>query len=1258
VTDRARPQSEPAEHEQAGELVIVGIGASAGGLSALKTFFAGVANQPELVYVVVVHLSPQHKSHLAELLQPHSALPVRQVTQTTPLEAGHVYVIPPAANLSAIDTHLRLSDLEENRAKRAPIDHFFRTLADTHDGHSVGIVLTGTGTDGTLGLRHIKERRGLTIAQEPAEAEHDGMPRSAIASGVVDVVTRVAEMPAAIARFARTRPRLHIPEDDNDELGRDEDRLLQKVYAQIRARAGHDFGQYKKSTILRRIARRMPLYQVETLDAYLEVLRRDPQEIRSLSEDLLITVTEFFRDERVFEHLAQKVVPTLFKGKGPSGRVRVWSVGCSTGEEAYSLAMLLLEHAQKLDDPPQIQVFASDLHAGALKVAREGLYPRQIATNVSPERLERFFTLEDDHYRVKREVRELVVFAPHNLLSDPPFSHLDLLVCRNLLIYLQRDVQDDVMSLFHYALEPEGQMLLGSSETVERSDMFACLDKDVCLYRKRHVPSREPRLPAFPLTPLRHRRATSEADRGERAEAAAAEPRPTYGSIHARMVEQHAPPSLLLGPDGDVVHASARAGRYLAVPGGERTSNVYRLLREPLGVELRAAMHSVEHRSADGRPGGDQDTARDDAHEAFEPSDLVAAVCTRPVSVRLDGRERHVAMWVQASGTPELSGFTLVTFEERDPPATSDRPAAEGADPQDAATSRATIRELRTELEVSRHRLRGVVEEYETSREEMQASNEELQSANEELRSTLEELETSKEELQSMNEELATINQENRHRVEELSQMGDDLHNLFIATDIATIFLDRQLRIVRFTPKVGELFNVRQSDRGRPLSDITHTLGYPELAADARRVLEQLTPVERSVEGDGGGHFLARVLPYRASDDRIGGVVITLLDITCLKRAERALRDSEERYRLLVESAREYAMLMIDPHGLIASWNRGAERLFGYTAEEIQGRPAETIFTDEDRAQGVPEREMATARRDGQAIDDRWHQRKDGSRFWANGVLTTLDDGSANGPHRGFVKVLRDNTKQKAHQEQLETIMAELNHRVKNTLAVVQSVASQTLRGASDLKSFAQGFERRLRSMAKAHSLLSQTSWSGAELADIVAAELGVATGESTASATPSAGVDVQGPDVILRPAVALAMQMIIHELATNAHKYGCLRSADAHLSIRWEVLGGQPDGTLAFHWAEERPEPSTRPAPDASARASSTSCCPTSCTAPSRVSTASTACAASSACRSPPRRPRPPAPERTAARASPRPTSLPPPACCWSRTWPPWPWR
>jgi two-component system, chemotaxis family, CheB/CheR fusion protein len=837
---------------------VVGIGASAGGLSALRAFFGRVPEDSGLAFVVVVHLSPEHKSHLAEILQPHVRIPVQQVSQTVPLEPNRVYVIPPNRNLSAIDTHLRLSELEQRPRERAPIDHFFRTLAHTHDGHAVGIILTGTGSDGALGIKEIKEQGGLVVVQDPAEAEYDGMPQSAVTTGLVDLILPLAAIPAAVMRYAHTKPQVKIPAEE-EEVRTDDEQVLQKLFLHLSEHAGRDFTRYKRSTILRRVARRMQLRTIEHLDEYLELVRRESAEASTLAEDLLITVTGFFRDPPVYQALEANVLRALVQGKAPGEELRVWSVGCATGEEAYSLAMLLLEHIDRIGGAPRIQVFASDLHARSLERAREGFYPGDIETVVSEERLRRFFVKESGGYRIGKEVRDNVVFAPHNLLTDPPFSRIDLLACRNLLIYLRREIQREVIELFHYAIRPNGFLLLGTSETVDGSDLFLTVDKAHRIYRRRSVPRVEPRLPVFTARPV--------ASAGS-AEARMPDGPVSYGSLHHKMVERYAPPSILVSPDDKVVHLSEHAGRLLVYPGGELTASIYKVVRVELRSELRAALQAAREQKK--------------------------IVTTSPIALQVEGEMRSVVLRVSPADDGTEAGFALVFLDEADSAAAphqgppSPVPTARDRDAGDNLVWR-----LKEDLNVSQQRHQALIEEYETGQEEMKAANEELQSINEELRSTMEELETSKEELQSMNEELQTVNQENRHKVAELAQLSNDLQNLLTATDIATLFLDRDLRILRFTPRASELFNMRAADPGRPLSDLRHRLGYDDLLSDAGKVLRRLIPVERQVRDEDGRWYLARVLPYRSSEDRIEGVVMTFVETTRLMEAEAALLESK-----------------------------------------------------------------------------------------------------------------------------------------------------------------------------------------------------------------------------------------------------------------------------------------------------------------------------------------------------------------------------
>ena len=1160
--DDAPAQPAPDENRHApvaGGPIVVGIGASAGGLRALKEFFGTVPADSGIAFVVVVHLSPDHESHLADLLQARSLIPVTQVTAETLIEPNRAYVIPPGRNLSAVDSHLRLAPLGDARVGRAPVDHFFRTLAQTRDGASVGVILSGSGSDGTAGIRYIRDHGGLAVAQDPQETEYDGMARSAIATGSVDRVLPIAAMMPQILEFARARPDLDARVDateHEEDAAVDAADLLQAVLTVVRLRTGHDFGRYKRSTVARRVARRMQILNLATLPEYLDTLRADPKETDTLLDDLLINVTSFFRDPEVFRVVESTVIPSLFEGRGRGEAIRVWSVGCATGEEAYSLGMLLLEEAARRANPPQLHVFATDLHEPSLQFGREALFSEMIEAEVTPERLERFFRRESGGYRVTKELRDIVVFASHNLLRDPPFSRQDLILCRNVLIYLQRDVQEEVVEVFHYALRPGGRLLLGTAETLDRSELFTVESKPAHLYRRRD--GHRGTLRFSIAAPAGHGRLAPADPQGHRTPLPAG-----YGGAHQRMLERYAPPSILVGGDQSVIHLSDNVGRYLQHPGGEPTTNLFRLVREEFRMELRTGLHTVRER-----------------HTVWK---------SPPIPARIDGADRLIVLRVSHAEEPELEGFSLVIFDEID-----DTLLAQPRSTGDVDTQ---VLELEAELDTTRSRIQALIEEFETSQEEMRASNEELQSANEELRSTMEELETSREELQSVNEELQTLNQENRHKVEELSQLSSDLQNLLQATDVATIFLDRNLRILRYTPRVSDIFNVRHTDRGRPLADITHRLGYDKLIDEARRVLQTLVPAEHEVTGPSSDSwYVLRIGPYRTMDDRIEGVVITLVDVTTLKTTEfalrrtqerqaflvrlqdatrllsdplqiqraasrllgehlgvnrvvyteidrddavvrgaylhdvallpprlpivqlgtslqaaygrgepiavedveadarfteaeraayraaqvgafasvmiskeghwiaafsaqsrsprawssdelallsevgertwdaverarsgQALRESEERYRLTVEAALNYAIITTDADGRILSWSPGAAAIFGWTEEEAVGQSIEMMFTMEDRAAGVPEQELATARKDGSTPDHRWHQRKDGSRVFIDGVMHLLRDGTAG---ESFVKIGQDETRRRVAEQSLHDLNESLERRV------------------------------------------------------------------------------------------------------------------------------------------------------------------------------------------------------------------------------------
>jgi two-component system, chemotaxis family, CheB/CheR fusion protein len=857
------------------DLTVVGVGASAGGIRALKEFFEQMPADTGMAFVSILHLSREHESSLANILQTCTSMSVTQVTRTIKIEPNHVYVIPPSHHLAMVDGAIELTEPEPTRGMHFPVDLFLRTLAETHGKAGVAVILSGTGSDGSLGLRRIKENGGTVFVQDPLDAEYDGMPRSAIATNLVDVVLPVAQLPGKIVAICKLGERLKLPTEDltDQEIALEPwAGTLSEVLTLLRIRTGHDFSSYKRPTLLRRIARRLQVHEVDNLPAYADLLREQPDEVQALLRDLLITVTNFFRDKVVFEFLELRIVPGLFAGKSSEDTIRVWVCGCATGEEAYSVGILLKEYAAKTTDPPKIQIFASDINEASLRMARRGRYDETILADVSGERLERYFIKEKGSYSVKKELREIVLFASHNVLRDQPFSRMDFISCRNLLIYLNQGTQANVMNIFNFALRDDGYLLVGSSESVDNfPTLFSAVDRKFRLYKCLRVP------PQYRITTM--------APRAER-EAGIAEDQRTgykqpisFGASHYEVLERFSPPSVLVNAENEIVHASERAGRFLHFVGGEPTRDLIKIVHPALQLELRAAL--IEAR---------QENRQTEA---------------RRVRVRLDDIERKVNLIVYPAEIPSVrQGYFLVIFDEEK------LASGEPTDPSsetfvgDAAIE-GVVRRLEEELREMRSRLRASVEQSDVSTGELKASNEEFQAINEELRSASEELETSKEELQALNEELTTLNQELKEKIEEANAVNADLQNVMRSTEIGIIFLDRALGIRRYTPRVQELFNVISSDIGRPFEHLTHRLNYGRLSQNAAEVLQSLQVIEREVQSEmNGRRYLARLAPYRTLDDHIEGVVISFLDVTELKRTSDVLRDRELQLRMAQDAAK------------------------------------------------------------------------------------------------------------------------------------------------------------------------------------------------------------------------------------------------------------------------------------------------------------------------------------------------------------------
>ncbi|MEY2547750.1 MAG: two-component system, chemotaxis family, CheB/CheR fusion protein [Verrucomicrobiota bacterium] len=932
--EKRRDPNEPA--------VVVGLGASAGGVSVLQQFFDDMPGDSGIAFVVVMHLSPDFESQLASVLQQKTSMPVIQVSKPVRVRPNHVYVIPPNHQLAFDDGMLHLREPQQTRGRRVTIDLFFRTLAMAYGQRAVCVILSGSESDGVIGLKHIRAQGGVTIAQDPEEAEFKSMPQSAIATGMVDWVLKIGELPRKLTQLVANENAMRLPPEIVDAEQPDEkvpdapggetvseethdpddESAMTAVLTHVRVQTGHDFSHYRRATILRRIARRLQVNSIASIPRYLEFLRTHPAETRALVHDLLIGVTHFFRDQDSFaaldSHLAQ-----LFAGRKGDDEIRVWVVGCATGEEAYSIAMLLWEHAETLPARPKIVVFATDIDEQSVHVARQGVYPLAIEADVSPERLRAFFRLEENHYHLRKELRDSVIFAAHNVLSDAPFSRVDLITCRNLLIYLKRPAQEHVFDIFHFALRAGGLLFIGGAETADAANtLFTALDVRHRVYTRRSIPRPGWRTPELPLqtaapggterTPrssamrVMSRMAVQGTTSGGAEESTfnRQERRSIlFGELHLKLLEEYGPPSVVVNDAYNIVHLSEHAGRYLAFRAGEPSTNLITVIHPQLRVELRTALFRASQSNAS--------VTVPDQHVDLESGNEVLNLHIRPV---------------HASDTAH--GFFVILFEKQ----TATQPLPTAKKQRETAD-----RQLGDEVHRLKEQLNATVEQSEASKEELQASNEELQAMNEEMRSAAEELETSKEELQSVNEELTTVNHELQEKIEELSMVNGDLQNLIAATDIGTIFLDRGLRLQRYTPAALEIFNLQPNDLGRPLADITHKLQYPRLIDDAQLVLERLTPIEHEIFEGSGRHFLARIAPYRTPEDKINGVVLSFIDITALRRAEDALRASEKRLQLVLETE-AVGVLFFDQTGTVLHANDVFLNLTGYTRAEVEGR--------------------------------------------------------------------------------------------------------------------------------------------------------------------------------------------------------------------------------------------------------------------------------------------------------------------------------
>ncbi len=899
------------EAPQAPRFPIVGIGASAGGLEALQEFFGHTPAETGVGFVVVTHQHPGHVSLLPNLLAKSTSMPVLEAEDGTEVKPNHVYVGVPGGLLAITGGVLRRLDADSTCAPHLPIDYFFRSLAEDQHEHAICIVLSGTGADGTLGTRAIKAESGMAMVQEPPSAKYAGMPSSAMATGLADYILSAADMPGQLVAYTKgpylknrvaAAPTAAFPKEP-----------LQRILALLRARTGHDFASYKMNTIRRRIERRMNVHQIKEAPEYVRYLQDNPHEIDMLFSELLISVTSFFRDPAAFEVLAEKALPDLLGSRSDGHTLRVWIPGCASGEEAYSIAIILHECMAKMKPRFDVQIFGTDLDAHAIEAARAGVYAAGITANVSPERLERYFVREDNTYRIRKEIREMLVFAPQNVIKDPPFTKLDLIVCRNVLIYLDADLQRRLLPVFHYAMRPGGLLFLGPSESIGGyADLFEPLNNQWKIFRRKETAS-----PVYPIM---------EMPAGPKAAAAAAareafapvKPSHTIAHIERLLLGRFAPTTLVVDQRGTIVYIHGRTGAYLEPSEGQPRNNLLEMARHGLLRPLTAALRQA----------------------AIERREIVR----ENVRVKTNGDYMQVNFSVARIEEPEpIRGLLMVTiFPSPGNPPPGNPPASEAAASPAAPVRKAEdqptrVDELEHELQFTKESLQTTIEELETSNEELKSINEELQSTNEELQSTNEELETSKEEMQSLNEELSTVNTELEAKVDELSRATDDMQNLLNSTQVATIFLDSQFNVKHYTDTAKDLFNLIQSDIGRPLSHLTSNLEYDRLIDDCRQVLRSLVPKEVEVHARNGAWHLMRIMPYRTAENVIDGVVITSVNVTPMRRAKQDAEAVSECFSDIVQAAQN-PMAVLDDQCRVIAGNAAFNRLCGVGEKAAAGK--------------------------------------------------------------------------------------------------------------------------------------------------------------------------------------------------------------------------------------------------------------------------------------------------------------------------------
>lgn len=902
---------------------IVGIGASAGGLEALEQFFNAMPAENGMAFVVVQHLSPDFKSLMDELLSHRTDMAIHRVEDGMQVEANAIYLIPPKKEMIISGGKLLLTDKDPKQALTLPIDHFFRSLAQDAGRDAIAIVLSGTGSDGSRGICDVHEAGGLVVVQSEESAKFDGMPKSAIDTGVADLILSPADMPAALLRYVEHPIAAAMREDlDQSAVG---DNGMPRLFQLLRAEYGIDFSHYKPTTVGRRIERRLLMQQSSDLEEYVSRLAADPDELNSLYKDLLIGVTKFFRDSEAFERLEKDVLPELLMQAPAGGEFRVWVPGCGTGEEAYSLAILIRDALAGLKRTVDVKIFATDVHRASIDFASSGVYPEESLSEIPPGRLERYFTRKGNGFQIAQELRQMIVFAHHNIIKDAPFTKLDLISCRNLLIYLLPNAQKKALSLFHFGLKTGGVLFLGPSESpAELADEFESIDLHWKVYRKR----RDIRLPADLRLPLSSGSSYLHSSALAKPVAAGRGGETRFHGVYDHLLDAYMPPSLLINERRELVHSFGGAERFLSMKGGPASTNIVDLVDADLRIALSGALNRADKDQCDTHMRGIQ-------VDGFGP-------VTLGVTPIHDRRAETI--------------HTLITLEEEERPAADNLSVDDAADIDINQESRDRVEALESELRYTKENLQATVEELETSNEELQAANEELVASNEELQST-------NEELHSVNEELYTVNAEYQRKINELTQLTNDMENLLRSTEIGTIFLDRNLCIRKFTPQISRIFNLLPQDVGRRIDAFTHNIDNPHLVEEIGGVLQSAAPVEREVRDHHGNWYFLRILPYRSSTSDVEGAVLTLIDISEVKRAEAERQDLHRQLTGILDNSATFICVK-DLEGRYTLCNHVSERVLGAPAQRVVGRTDYEFFPTEvaDRLQ-AHDREVATSGR-------------------------------------------------------------------------------------------------------------------------------------------------------------------------------------------------------------------------------------------------------------------------------------------------------